>query len=155
MQCLGRCFSQLTRLSVCHWAGAEAGGNPEAPVSARNVYMWSRRGEENCRFPLLGVNIGLAVVAYRHGCVCLCVCEALLFTNFDKFLFRIISCAQAVHTRTNTHTHNQAHHCNARHMANSLSPRLPPTMQAFTAGVNILLLLLLPLLLCSCNVTLC
>lgn len=21
-------------------------------------------------FPLLGVNIGLAVVAYRHGCVC-------------------------------------------------------------------------------------
>lgn len=80
-------------------------GRPEAPVSARNVYMWSRLGEENCRFPLLGVNIGLAVVAYRHGCVCVYVCEALLFTNFDKFLFRIISCAQAVHTRTNTHTH--------------------------------------------------
>lgn len=90
--------------------------------------MWSRRGEENCRFPLLGVNIGLAVVAYRHGCVCwfVCVCEALLFTNFDKFLFRIISCAQAVHTRTNTHTHTTKHTTALRDTWQTASLRVYP-----------------------------
>lgn len=141
----------------CVRRGQGQRGNPEAPVSARNVYMWSRRGEENCRFPLLGVNIGLAVVAYRHGCVLVCVCVKLCCLPISiSFCFASFPAhKQFTQEQIHTHTHTQAHHCTARHMANSLSPRLPPTMQAFTAGVNIFLLLLLPLLLCSCNVTLC
>lgn len=158
MQCLGRCFSQLTRLSVCD-GGRGRGESRGACVRQKCLHVVeARRG----KLPFSSTwcehwPCGGCLSAWVCVLVCVCVCEALLFTNFDKFLFRIISCAQAVHTRTNTHTHThiQAHHCTARHMANSLSPRLPPTMQAFTAGVNILLLLLLPLLLCSCNVTLC
>lgn len=146
MQCLGRCFSQLTRLSVCD-GGRGRGESRGACVRQKCLHVVeARRG----KLPFSSTwcehwPCGGCLSAWV--CVCLYVCEALLFTNFDKFLFRIISCAQAVHTRTNTHTHTQAHHCTARHMANSLSPRLPPTMQTFTAGVNILC--------CCCSLCCC
>lgn len=72
-------------------------------------------------FFLLGVNIGLAVIA------CVCVC-AQLFTNFDKFQFRTISCAQAALNRTNTHMPQHSHMHSETH-GKQPRCRSPPAMQ--------------------------
>lgn len=125
MQCLGRCFSQLTRLSVCD-GGRGRGESRGACVRQKCLHVVeARRG----KLPFSSTwcehwPCGGCLSAWV--CVFVCVCEALLFTNFDKFLFRIISCAQAVHTRTNTHTHTPKHTTALRDTWQTASLRVYP-----------------------------
>lgn len=108
MQCLGRCFSQLTRLSVCD-GGRGRGESRGACVRQKCLHVVeARRG----KLPFSSTwcehwPCGGCLSAWV--CVCVCVCEALLFTNFDKFLFRIKQFTQEqIHTHTHTPKHTTA-----------------------------------------------